>query len=231
MKRRIAYVEDDRATREQYSCLLRQQGFQVTTYSDKEQAIQGIQRDLPDLVLLDVTHLDDRDAGYRICAKIRQASSETPIIFLTNRQTDIDRISGFRLGADDYISKQVSAEFLLVRIDALFHRIDALRKPRFRDERTIEYSKLVIDNLRSTISWQGRPVELPLTHVWIVRELHRNEGRVCTTRQLMQAANVVVEPNTIAVYVKAIRRAFQNIDEDFSCIRTERGRGYRWLEC
>ena len=81
----------------------------------------------------------------------------------------------------------------------------------------------------STIAWKGSKVELPLTHYWIVRELCTNPGKVRTHRDLMKASNIVVEPNTITAHVKTIRGAFSAIDPGFNCIKTERGRGYRWV--
>ena len=79
------------------------------------------------------------------------------------------------------------------------------------------------------MAWKGRQVDLPLTHFWIVRELCASPGKVKNHRELMKAANLVVAPNTITAHVKAIRDAFSRVDPQFRCIRTERGRGYRWV--
>src|SRR5210317_553222 len=127
MPRRIAYVEDDDRTRVNYCEALRDYGFDVTAYSNKADALASFRRELPDLALLDVSHEGERDAGYQICTELRQASSEVPIIFLTSHCGEIDRISGLRLGADDYITKDASIEYIVVRIEALFWRLDAIR--------------------------------------------------------------------------------------------------------
>ena len=104
MQRKIAYVEDDDTTREQYCQVLREAGFDVTAYSNKADAIAAFRQELPELALLDVSHEGERDAGYQICSELRRISNEVPIIFLTSNDGEIDVISGLRLGADDYVT-------------------------------------------------------------------------------------------------------------------------------
>jgi two-component system OmpR family response regulator len=231
--RRIAYVEDNDETRHAYCRLLRDDGFDVIEYSSKEEALAGFRRELPDLALLDVSHAHERDAGYQICAELRRMSNELPIIFLTSHDDEIDRISGLRLGADDYITKSASMEYVLIRIEALFRRVDALRGSRDQPQPAAPPAAgggdIELDETFSTVAWKGRQVDLPLTHFWIVRELCANPGKVKNHRELMKAANLVVAPNTITAHVKAIRDAFSRVDPQFRCIRTERGRGYRWV--
>ena len=230
MNRRIAYVEDNEEAREVYARLLRDVGFDVATYGDKDEAIGAFRRELPDLALLDVSHRGDRDAGYAICTELRKISADVPIIFLTNRHGEVDKISGFRLGADDYISKDASLDYVLVRIEALFRRLEAIRGAR-NSEPAAEpgLAGIEFDETYARVFWKGEPVDMPLTHYWIVRELCRMPGQVRSHRDLMKAASLVVEPNTIAAHVKSIRQAFTRHDPDFRCIKTERGRGYRWI--
>ena len=116
MTRTIAYVEDQDETRESYAEQLRREGFEVIAYASKDAAIAGFKRQLPDLALLDVAHEGDRDAGYQVCSELRRISSEVPIIFLTHRHGEIDRISGLRLGADDYITKPFNPNILELKI-------------------------------------------------------------------------------------------------------------------
>ena len=89
MRRRIAYVEDNDTTREAYAQLLRDEGFEVTPFSNKEEAIREMRLKLPDMALLDVSHRGDRDAGYEICTALRRVSEDIPIIFLTNRNGEV----------------------------------------------------------------------------------------------------------------------------------------------
>ncbi len=230
MKRNIAYVEDNDETRDHYAQKLRAEGFAVTAYASKEEAIVGFAQSLPDLALLDVAHEGDRDAGYQVCAELRRLSSDVPIIFLTHRHGEIDRISGLRLGADDYISKDASMEYIVIRIDALIKRMEAVRSAVSSENQTIvATADIELDELYSTVLWKGSKVDLPLTHFWILRELCHKPGEVRSHRELMKAANIVVEPNTITAHVKSIRQSFTRLDSDFQCIRTERGRGYRWV--
>jgi two-component system OmpR family response regulator len=231
MKRRIVYVEDNDSARESYAQGLRDEGFEVSAYGNKDDAIAALRTQLPDLALLDVSHADDRDAGYQICAEIRRISAKTPIIFLTNRHGEVDRISGLRLGADDYISKEASIDYIVVRIEALFRRLDAMRGIGEPQERpTAVTSGIELDEVYSTVSWKGKQIEMPLTHFWMVRDMCLNPGKVRSHRELMKAACIVVEPNTIAVHIKAIRSTFSSHDPLFGSIKTERGRGYRWVE-
>jgi two-component system OmpR family response regulator len=233
MPRRIAYVEDDDKTRVSYCQALRDYGFDVTAYSNKSEALAAFRQELPDLALLDVTHEGERDAGFQICSELRQASSEVPIIFLTAHSGEIDRISGLRLGADDYITKDASIEYIVIRIEALFRRLDAIREAYAQravaETPGSDGEDLQLDEVFSIVFWKGSKIDLPLTHYWIVRELCLNPGQVKSHRDLMKASSIVVEPNTITAHVKTIRDAFSNVDSDFRCIKTERGRGYRWI--
>lgn len=233
MQRKIAYVEDDDTTRQQYCQVLREAGFDVTAYSNKADAIAAFRKELPELALLDVSHQGERDAGYQICSELRRISNEVPIIFLTSNDGEIDVISGLRLGADDYVTKSASMEYIVIRIEALFRRLDALRsaynstnttKPAVTHSNDIE-----LDDTYSTVFWKGSKIDLPLTHFWILQELCIHPGQVRSHRDLMKASNIVVEANTITAHVKTIRDAFTRVDSGFHCIKTERGRGYRWV--
>jgi two-component system OmpR family response regulator len=232
MSRRIAYVEDEDDVREKYATALRDEGFEVTTYASRREALDALQEALPDLALLDVTQAGDRDAGYHLCSEIRRMSGVIPIIFLTSRQSEVDKISGFRLGADDYISKDASIEYLVVRIEALLRRLEALRDTGTgaMEVAANQRTGLQLDEQYSVAHWRGKHIDMPLTQFWILRELSLNPGKVRSHRELMKAASLMVEPNTIAAHVKSIRRAFSMEDPAFNCIRTERGRGYRWVE-
>ena len=233
MRRRIAYVEDDDKTREKYCQILRGHGFDVTAYSNKDDAIAAFRQELPELALLDVTHEGERDAGYQICSELRRISNAVAIIFLTAHAGEIDRISGLRLGADDYITKDASMEYIVIRIEALFRRIDAIRGTYIHpiDGATHDSNgdDIQLDDVLSTICWKGTKIDLPLTHFWILKELCLNPGQVRSHRDLMKASRIVVEPNTITAHIKTIRDAFSHTDSDFHCIKTERGRGYRWV--
>lgn len=237
MQRRIAYVEDDDVIRGNYSEMLRDEGFDVEAYSGKQDAIAAFQRQLPDLALLDVSLNGERDAGFQVCSELRRLSSEVPIIFLTSHDGEMNKISGLRLGADDYITKDASVDYIVIRIEALFRRLDAIRSahsPVAGDQTSAEKAPGIrIDERYSSVHWKGKKIDLPLTQFWILRDLCSNPGKARTHRDLMNAASIVVEPNTIMAHIKSIRDTFLAADPDFDCIKTERGKGYRWVphEC
>jgi two-component system, OmpR family, response regulator len=234
MKRRVALVEDDDVIRANYSDLLARAGFEVDAYGTKEAAISGTAAQPPELVLLDITMNGERDAGFDICAELRRRSNILPIVFLTSHDGEVDKISGLRLGADDYITKDVSLDYLIVRIETLFKRRDAQLAANLGNSRhdlTTAYvgSAIVFNDQLSTVNWNGHRVDLPLTQFWMLRDLYRSGGQVRSHADLMRAAKITVEPNTITAHIKAIRESFREIDSAFDCIRTERGRGYRWV--
>jgi two-component system OmpR family response regulator len=232
----IAYVEDDDLIRENYAELLSESGFEVTTYSNPKDALAAFSQKMPNLVLLDITLGRERDAGFQLCSDIRKLSSTVQIVFLTSHDGEIDKISGLRLGADDYITKDVSIDYIVVRLEALFRRLESLgvrseepaaTKASLQPES--EPGDIVLDHPRSQVSWKGLDVDLPLTQYWIVECLASEPGQVKSHRQLMHAANILVESNTIVAHVKSIRAEFMKLDPEFDQIRTERGRGYRWI--
>lgn len=231
MQRRIAYVEDDAVILANYTEILRDEGFDVVGYSAKDEAIAAFREQLPDLALLDVSLHGERDAGFHVCSELRRLSGDLPIIFLTSHDGEIEKISGLRLGADDYITKDASINYIIVRIEALFRRLEAVRGAVVRSVPPPEISlgELRVDEQLSCVYWKGVKLELSLTHYWITRELCVTPGQVRSHRDLMKACNTVVEANTITAHMVAIRRAFVAIDPGFDCIRTERGRGYRWV--
>ena len=128
MGRAIAIVEDEPAMRANYTDALRRLGFEVQSYSSRPEASRGFDVRLPDLVLIDIGLGDEPEGGFELCRELRQKSATLPIIFLTARDSDFDIISGLRLGADDYLTKDVSLPHLTARINTLFRRIDALRR-------------------------------------------------------------------------------------------------------
>lgn len=230
----IGFVEDDDVIRENYSEILTDEGFNVTAFADRHTALQHFKVTLPDIVILDVGLNGERDGGFKLCADLRHLSSRLPIIFLTSRDEEFNRISGIRLGADDYITKDISINYLMVRIEALFYRIETLSKNETGKIKhkleTLDYGFLTIDCSLLSASWKNSPLELSLTQFWILNELVNNPGEIKHYDKLMHAANTCVEPNTITAHIKTIRDRFHQIDSEFDCIKTERGMGYRWVD-
>jgi two-component system OmpR family response regulator len=228
MKKLIAIVEDEPAIRDNYAAAFQRQGYAVKTYGTRSDALEAFRARLPDLAVIDVGLQDEPEGGFELCRTLRSMSAELPIIFLTARDSELDAVSGLRLGADDYLTKDLSLTHLLARVTALFRRIDALAMPAARDQ--LARGALVIDSARLNANWQDQPLGLTLTEFWIVHALAKNPGHVKNRQQLMDAANVVLDDNTITSHIKRIRRKFQAIDASFDNIETMYGMGYRWKE-
>ena len=229
MSRRIAIVEDDPAIRANYAEALRKHGFEVSAYGTRAEALAAMRARLPDLAVIDIGLGSDADAGFDLCRELRALSSSLPIIFLTARDSDFDVVSGLRLGADDYLTKDISLPHLLARIAALFRRAELQREPEAQEE-TLARGELTLDLKRFSIAWRGQPVPLTLTEFWMVHALARHPGHVKSREQLMREANLVVDDGTVTSHVKRIRRKFQGVDPGFEHIETAYGMGYRWRE-
>jgi two-component system OmpR family response regulator len=229
----LGFVEDDEVIRENYSDYLREFGFEVRAFADRHSALIAFREELPDVAVLDVALGAERDAGFQLCMDLRRISDTLPIIFLTSHDGEVDKISGLRLGADDYLSKESSIDLLVVRLETLLRRYESVRgtgAPQPHDSDALVRGQLRVDRGRSEVTWNGRPVDLSLTQLWMVEALAESPSRALSHNELMRAAKIVVEPNTIAAHVKTIRQAFRAVDPDFAAIRTERGLGYRWRE-
>jgi len=228
MSRRVAIVEDEPAIRDNYADVLRRQGYEVQTYEDRPTALSAFQQRLPDLAILDIGLGDEIEGGFELCRELRTLSKSLPIIFLTARESDFDTVSGLRLGADDYLTKDISLTHLTARIAALFRRTEALRSPP-DDEDILYRNKLVIDMQRMHVTWNQHPLDLTLTELWIVHALAKFPGHVKDRDNLMNEANVVVDDSTITSHIKRIRKKFIQLDPDFNSIETVYGMGYRWV--
>jgi len=226
--RRIAIVEDEAAIRDNYAAAFEREGYVVDSYPARAPALEAFAARLPDLVVIDVNLADDIEGGFELCRELRSRAEDLPIIFLTARDSEFDAVSGLRLGADDYLTKDISLPHLMARVAALFRRLEALKKPDTADSR-IRRGELLIDTERMTVHWSEQPVGLTLTEFWLVHAMARYPGHVKNRQQLMDAAQAVLDDNTITSHIKRIRRKFIAVDEHFDAIETVYGMGYRWL--
>ena len=227
MSRRIAIVEDEPAIRANYSDVLRKQGYEVAAYDNRPDALAAFRTRLPDLALIDIGLGEDIDGGFALCRELRALSPTVPIIFLSARDSDFDIVAGLRLGADDYVIKDVSLPHLTARIAALFRRSDLATAPKASEE-TLQRGALALDLKRLSAHWKDKQVELTLTEFWMVHALARFPGHVKDRDSLMRDAKIVVDDSTITSHIKRIRKKFLALDPDFDCIATVYGMGYRW---
>jgi two-component system OmpR family response regulator len=210
----VAVVEDDVAIRDNYLAGLRRQGYRVVGYGSRKEALTGFANRFPDLVIIDVNLGAEVEGGFELCRELRAHSAQLPIIFLTARESELDAVSGLRLGADDYLTKRTSLEHLLARVAALFRRVEALRSGDDSAE-PLEHGSLRLDRDRMSAAWKGVPVPLTVTEFWVVHAL-------------MAAANVVLDDGTVTSQIKRIRAKFLAGDPAFDAIQTVYGMGYRW---
>jgi two-component system OmpR family response regulator len=227
MARRIAIVEDEPSIRQNYADVLSKHGYEVAAYGTRIEAMHAFRTQLPSLALIDVGLAEEMDGGFTLCRELRALSPILPIIFLSARDSDFDIVSGLRLGADDYLTKDVSLPHLLARIAALFRRSDLANSPAAQEE-VLERGVLILDLRRFTVSWRGGSVDLTLTEFWMVHSLAKFPGHVKDRDQLMRDAKVVVDDSTITSHMKRIRKKFLAVDAHFDAIDTVYGMGYRW---
>lgn len=228
MSRTIAIVEDEPAIRQNYADAISKQGYRVEQYANRDEAMTAFDRQLPDLALLDIGLGDDVDGGFELCRSLRALSPTLPIIFLTARDSDLDTISGLRLGADDYLTKDISLPNLCARISAFFRRVEALNSNK--EEDILHRGALRLDINRFAAYWRDEPVDITLTEFWIIHSLAKRPGHVKNRDQLMQDARIVVDDATVTSHIKRVRNKFLKIDPDFDRIDTVYGMGYRWLD-
>lgn len=228
MARHIVIVEDEASIAQNYSDALRRQGYKVTLFADRPSAMSYFESRLPDLAIIDVGLGEEPEGGFDLCRDLRSRAPHLPIIFLTARDDEFDVVSGLRLGADDYLTKDISMAHMMARITALFRRVDCLSRPA-QAEQILERGPLELNMDRMVAKWLGSEVDLTMTELWIVHALAQHPGHVKNRQQLMDAANVVLDDNTITSHIKRIRRKFKVFDDQFNCIQTAYGMGYRWV--
>ena len=191
MQKNITLIEDELHIAENYRDALKKQGFKVTVYKDKASAIHGLADRLPDLVIIDIGLGDEQDAGFEICHHLRARSKTLPIVFLTARDSEIDEISGFRLGADDYLSKDIQINHVIVRVNALLRRVEAYREMD-NDKNQIIHGDVTLDVECMLVKWKEQPLDFSVTEFWIVKALAMRPGNVKSKDALMSAAQCVV---------------------------------------
>lgn len=229
MGKQVFIVEDDVAIRENLADALRRHGNQVACFEDRPAAQQAASQALPDMAIIDVGLVDEPEGGFELCRWLRELAPALPILILSARDSDIDVVSGLRLGADDYVTKNVSLPHLMARVTALFRRAE-LSANATPAGQLIERGPLRMDIQRFEASWSGERLDLTVTEFWMLHALARVPGHVKDRDALMREANLVVDDHTITSYIKRIRRKIQAIDSQSNPIETVYGLGYRFAE-
>lgn len=218
---KIIIVEDDKEIREELKILLQNSGYEVIAISEFENVANKILEEQAHLVLLDI-NLPNKN-GFEICNKVR-AKSKIPIIFVTSRNNSMDELNGIMLGGDDYIEKPYNVPILLARIQNLLNRTYSKQQ-----ESKIEYKKIELDTLKSTISYQGKQIELTKTELKTLYYLFTNKDKIIPRADIINFLwdnEVYADDNSLSVIITRLREKLKEIGID-NLIETKRGQGYK----
>ena len=231
MANKIALVDDDQNIITSVTMALEAEGFDVKSYNDGESALDGLLKNIPELVVLDIKM--PRMDGMEVLTKLRE-KSDVPVIFLTSKDDEVDQVLGLRMGADDYITKPFSQRLLIERIRTLLRRQNLLgTTDKESEEERIVRGNLELDDARHLCTWKQQPVNLTVTEYLLVKALAMRPGHVKNRDQLIDQAygeNIYVDDRTIDSHIKRVRKKFKTIDEAFDQIETLYGVGYRYKE-
>lgn len=229
---RVAVVDDEEHLRETVAFALEKEGYGVEAFADGREAWERFETRLPDVAVLDIVM--PRMDGLELCRRLRSRSEVLPIIFLTSRDEEFDRVLGLELGADDYLCKPFAMRELIARIKVLFRRLalmDGASEPS-REER-VALGDLVLDLGRYQATWKESSLPLTVTEFMLLHALARRAGHVKSRAQLMEECyphDAYVSERTIDSHVKRLRKKFTSVDPEFEEIDTVYGLGYRYRE-
>jgi DNA-binding response OmpR family regulator len=225
----ILLVDDEDSVQKLLSYPLERDGFRVLAAKDGEEALVKFASEPVDLVVLDL--MLPRLDGLEVCKRLR-AQSSVPIIMLTARDDELDKVLGLELGADDYITKPFSIREFRSRVRAQLRRAATLRAEPV-DGETIRAHGLVLDVGKRTVELHGEPVQLTYVEFELLRILAGHPGRVYTRQALLQAlwgGSDYREPRTIDVHVRHLREKLERDPREPEYILTVRGVGYRFRD-
>jgi two-component system response regulator RegX3 len=222
---RLLVIEDEPSISEPLAYMLRKEGFEVAVSETGPDGLEEFQRTGADLVLLDL--MLPGLAGTEVCRTLRQ-SSTVPIIMLTARDSEVDKVVGLELGADDYVTKPFSHRELVARIRAVLRRRSEPDEPA---SSAMELGPVRMDVDRHRVTVHGEPIQLPLKEFELLEVLLRNAGRVLTRQQLIDrvwGADYVGDTKTLDVHVKRLRSKLEAEPGAPKHLLTVRGLGYKF---
>ena len=233
----IAIVEDDIEQRSLYVKALQASDYDVVEFGDRQSAIDSFEASLPDLVILDIALGVDVGGGFEVCRYLQQRDAGLPVIFLTSRGDELDKIYGLQLGAWDYQTKPVSLDYLLVRIDSFFKikQLSRVRADVMNDASDTAHNglkkvgNLSINERSMQCYWGQHEIVLTPTEFSILMALIEKDEAVSIEELVRATRQGLVEDNTINTHILHIRKKFRKVDADFMCIKSRYGFGYQWL--
>ena len=223
---KILIVEDEEALSDPLAFLLGREGFQTIVVDNGLDALPVFDREGADLVLLDV--MLPGMSGMEVCRKLREVSS-VPIIMLTAKDSELDKVLGLELGADDYVTKPYSARELIARIRAVLRRRSA--EPDSATESVLQGGPVRMDIDRHVVTVNGEEISMPLKEFELLEILLRNVGRVMTRGQLIErvwGADYVGDTKTLDVHIKRLRSKIEPDSSAPQYVVTVRGLGYKF---
>jgi DNA-binding response OmpR family regulator len=224
---RLVLVDDDANLRHTLGYALRQEGFDVVVAEDGERGLEAFRQQRPDVVLLDVM-LPNVD-GFEVCRRIRR-ESDVPILMLTARDTEVDKVVGLELGADDYLAKPFSTRELVARVRALLRRTRQTVAPTGQ---RLESAGLLLDSGRHRVTLEGREIALKPKEFDLLAFLMAHPGQVFGREQLLASVwgyDFAGDSRTVDTHVKTLREKLSDDAERPKWIDTVRGVGYRFRE-
>jgi len=230
-KELIYAVEDDAHIQQLIKYNLETNGYRVRVFETGEQLLEACDNTLPDLFILDIM-LPGID-GLEVCRRLRQnpRTKNIPVIMLTAKGEEFDKVLGLELGADDYITKPFSVRELAARIKAIFRRVNTLSSPE-KDE-IIKCGDITIDNIRHEVYKNGTLIEMPLKEFELLKHLVLNKGRVLSRELLLEKIwgfDYYGETRTVDVHIRYLRQKIEDDDSNPVYIETVRGIGYRFSD-
>lgn len=222
---KVLVVEDEESFSEAISFMLRKEGFEVAVAADGNSALTEFDQNGADIVLLDL--MLPGLSGTEVCREIRKRS-KVPVIMVTAKDSEIDKVVGLELGADDYVTKPFSSRELIARIKAVLRRAGEVVE---NESDVIEIGPIRIDVERHAVSVSGEPVKLPLKEFDLLLMLMRNAGRVLTRGQLIDriwGSDYVGDTKTLDVHIKRLRAKIETDPANPVHLLTVRGLGYKF---
>ena len=223
---RVLVVEDEESYSEALAYMLRKEGFEVAIAADGNAALTEFDRNGADIVLLDL--MLPGIPGTEVCRTIRQTSN-VPVIMVSAKDDEVDKVVGLELGADDYVTKPYSARELLARMRAVLRRLS--QNEADLEDHVLDGGRVVLDIDRHTVAVDGREINMPLKEFELLEVLMRNAGRVLTRGQLIDrvwGTDYFGDTKTLDVHIKRIRAKIEPDPSQPQLLVTVRGLGYRF---
>ncbi len=224
----IFVVEDEKHILQLIKYNLEAAGYRVTTFESGESFLNEVKNTVPDLIMLDIM-LPGMD-GYEVCRQVKQfpSTKNLPVIMLTAKGDEFDKVLGLELGADDYITKPFSVRELLARIKALFRRINTSSA---EDSEIVKHDGIIIDTTRREVYKDGELIDMPLKEFELIKMLVKNKGKVLSRDILLEKIwgfDYYGETRTVDVHIRYLRQKIESDPSAPQYIETVRGIGYRF---